>query len=223
MMNEAHNGLRRSIRTRQVGRRVLIPAHDAGVRHLAMEALHPRFAAEANETRVVPPAADGYLAQPEMRDLIAAALDLGWTLIAYEVDMRSKPRDLDRHGWEETNWREDQQARKLVSALRALADPQRLLVWCGNGHLTKRVVQEWRPMGLRFRELSGLEPFAIDQIDSVRLGDYEPFATAWVEAYESELAARGGTAGFLAEDAPEGWATVDNADAFVISLDNAIE
>jgi hypothetical protein len=41
MMNEAHDGLRRCVRTRRVGQRVLPAAHDAGVRYLAMEALNP--------------------------------------------------------------------------------------------------------------------------------------------------------------------------------------
>jgi hypothetical protein len=41
MMNEAHNGLERCIRTRDIGRRILPTALRLGVRHLAMEALVP--------------------------------------------------------------------------------------------------------------------------------------------------------------------------------------
>jgi hypothetical protein len=78
MMNEAHDGWRRCIRTRQLGVRVLPAAHAAGARHLAMEAVSPAFADEANARGEVPDAASGYLAQPEMRDFIATALSLGW-------------------------------------------------------------------------------------------------------------------------------------------------
>ncbi len=39
MANEAHNGLARCIRTRDVGVRMIRAAHQAGVRRLAMEAL----------------------------------------------------------------------------------------------------------------------------------------------------------------------------------------
>ena len=39
MANEAHNGLTRSIRTREIRIRILRAAHRAGVRRLAMEAL----------------------------------------------------------------------------------------------------------------------------------------------------------------------------------------
>ena len=39
MANEAHDGLRRCVRTREVGIRMIRAAHQAGVRRLAMEAL----------------------------------------------------------------------------------------------------------------------------------------------------------------------------------------
>jgi hypothetical protein len=222
MMNEAHDGLLRCVRTRRLGHRVLPTAHTAGVRHLAMEALHQPFAGDANATRAVPAAESGYLAQPEMRELIAAALDLGWTLIPYEADMSLKPPEFEHLSREETNWRDDQQARNLLAALAELPDDQRLLVWCGNGHLTKCAVDEWQPMGLRFAELSGVEAFAIDQIQGVEFGHRKPYAALWVETYAVEIAARGGSAGFVAEEAPEGWCVTGGVDAFLLASDNAL-
>jgi hypothetical protein len=41
LANEAHSGLLRCRRTREIGRRLLPAAHRAGVRRLAMEALTP--------------------------------------------------------------------------------------------------------------------------------------------------------------------------------------
>lgn len=117
---------------------MLTTAHSAGVRHLAMEALHPRFAEKANETRAVPAATSGYLAQADMRDLIASALDLGWTLVDYEAERRLEPSDVSPRSMRRINWREEQQARNLATALQALPNGERLLVWCGNGHLSKR-------------------------------------------------------------------------------------
>jgi len=87
MLNEAHDGLTRCVRTRRVGRQILPSAHAMGARHLAMEALQPGDAEAANTTRRPPDAADGYLAQPDMAELIQAALALGWTLWAYEADI----------------------------------------------------------------------------------------------------------------------------------------
>ena len=86
MMNEAHSELKRCIRTRQIGKRVLPVAHQAGVRHLAMEVLFPWFAEQCNVARRIPQGDFGYLSQPEMKDVLQAALDLGWTLLPYEAD-----------------------------------------------------------------------------------------------------------------------------------------
>lgn len=86
MMNEAHDGDKRCVRTRQIGQRILPVAHASGVRHLAMEALHPNFAKQCNNTRLLPDEKMGYLSQPEMREFIQTALDLSWTLIPYEAD-----------------------------------------------------------------------------------------------------------------------------------------
>jgi hypothetical protein len=223
MMNEAHSGLRRCVRTRRVGTALLPYAHDAGVRCFAMEALLPSFAAAANATREVPAAEAGYLAQPEMRELIATALGLGWRLAAYEADFSKKPSELEHLSLEETNWREEEQARNLCAVLQSVASSDRLLVWCGNHHLAKDTDGRWVSMGIRFARRSGLEPFAIDQIPSVNFGHGDPLASAWLDCYRDELEALGGAAGFLSEEAPPGWPSVEIADAFLLALENDLE
>jgi hypothetical protein len=80
MANEAHNGLARCTRTREVGVRMIRAAHEAGVRRLAMEALRWPATDVPGPIRDMPPASGGYLGQPDMRRLIAAALELGWSL-----------------------------------------------------------------------------------------------------------------------------------------------
>ena len=143
MMNEAHEGEKRCIRTRQIGQRILPTAHQAGCRHLAMEALYPLFSEECNSSRrVASHAGTGYLSQPEMRAFIQAALDLGWTLIPYKSD--SFKWFSERHGidlsnsenerfiqhqkhraeflsMEFTNWREEQQAINLNHSITSSA------------------------------------------------------------------------------------------------------
>jgi hypothetical protein len=214
MVNEAHDGLRRCVRTRLVGRRLLPIAHRLGVRHLAMEALWNRdLTGQANEERRLPKAS-GYLAQPEMRALIQDALDLGWTLIAYEADMTAAPSP-NLMSKKVSNWREREQARKLAAAL----PDAPLLVWCGWGHLSKTRGRTWSPMGYRFKRLTGIEPFALDQTTTV--GSEQTPTERWVERLRSELESLGGTAGFLTEDAPPGWRQCW-ADAFLLSLDNEL-
>ena len=146
MLNEAHDGLKRCVRTRQLGRQLLPSAHAMGARHLAMEALQPGDAEAANTTRRPPHDTLGYLAQPEMRELIQAALALGWTLWPYEADIDHAPAALVEQGFMSqafTNWRELEQARNLAAVLAGLGASDRLLVWCGNSHASKLAHDDW--------------------------------------------------------------------------------
>jgi hypothetical protein len=212
MMNEAHSGLRRCVRTREIGRRLLPAAHDAGVRHLAMEALPQGVDAGSNWTDRLARWQGGYLGQPEMRRLITEAEELGWRLFPYET--RRYPV--------EPNDREEDQARNLVEVLTALPPDAPLLVWCGIGHLWKVPPrEEWTPMACRFWEITGIEPFSIDQTVTV---EFDPDRTgAWHRLGLEQtrpLEALGGTAGFLAADSP---IPRPDVDAILLSTQNALE
>ncbi len=65
MANEAHNGLARSIRTREVGIRMIRAAHEAGVRRLAVEALDWPATDTPGPISDLPPDTVGYLVQPD--------------------------------------------------------------------------------------------------------------------------------------------------------------
>lgn len=213
MMNEFHDGLRRSVRTRRIGKRILPTAHAAGVRHLAMEALERGFAEQANESRQVPAAPwPGYLEQQDMREFIAAALELGWNLVPYEAELEGSTEPGD---WDRINKREDQQARNLAAALDRIGG-SRLLVWCGNSHLSRYGSGEWQPMGLRFAEHSGFEAFALDQAQGI--GE-KGVARRLTDEFHDELVSRAGTSGFLAEDSSFSWFGVD---AILLSTDNEV-
>src|SRR5580698_7592023 len=115
MANEAHNGLTRCVRTREVGVRMIQAAHQAGVRRLAMEALPSPANGAPEPIRDIPSGDGGYLAQPDMRRLITTALELGWSLWAYEAVFETTP-DADPAAFlsmEFTNWREREQAANL--------------------------------------------------------------------------------------------------------------
>ena len=222
MANEAHSGLARCIRTREIGVRVIGAAHQAGVRHLAMEALPRPEDGTPGPIRAVPPAVGGYLAQPDMRRLITTAVELGWTLWAYEADIEPAGDPAQLLTLEFTNWREREQAQNLCQIL-AEAPAQLLLVWSGNGHAVKKASGEWVPMGHHFTALSGIDPFVIDQTVTVAWpGRSQPWAQDLLAAIHPTLASYGGTAGILREQAPaplDGWAGVD---AVVVSTDNAL-
>jgi hypothetical protein len=229
MANEAHSGLARSVRTRVIGARMIRAAHAAGVRRLAMEALHWLARDVPGPITALPDDEGGYLAQPEMRAMIGTALDLGWTLWAYERqwDAGSRRDPAYLRSMEHTNWRERQQATNLCRLIEA-APREPLLVWCGNGHASKHEPSgcdddEWIPMGWNFREMSGIDPFVIDQTVTVAFsGRPHEWRQQLVESLAGTLTGLGGTAGILQAQAPPPLDRYANVDAFVVSTDNAL-
>ena len=222
MANEAHNGLARCIRTREVGIRMIQAAHEAGVRRLAMEALPHRRGDAQGPILAVPPDTGGYLAQPEMRRLIGTALDLGWSLWAYEAvfEITADTDQARLLSMEFTNWREREQAANLGRLLDA-APGEPLLVWCGNGHATKEECGEWIPMGWHFRTMSGVDPFVIDQTVTVAFtGEPRPWMRELLASLDETLAAHGGTAGILSDQANPPLCGRTGVDALVVSTDN---
>jgi hypothetical protein len=223
MANEAHSGLKRCIRTRQVGIRMVRAAHETGVRRLAMEALPWQPGGEPGPIREIPPITGGYLDQPDMRALMTTALDLGWTLWAYDMVIEARPGQ-DRAEFrtmEFTNWREREQAQNLCRVL-AEAPGEPLLAWTGNSHAATEASAGWVPMGCLFPGLSGTGPFVIDQNVSV---DFGHGSRDWIrdllDSLSDTLAAYGGTAAILCDQAPESLAHWP-ADAVIVSTDNAL-
>jgi hypothetical protein len=194
MMNEAHDGIKRCVRTREIGLRLLPAAHAAGVRHLALEALY-----------------GPYLTQPDMQRLVQRAEDLGWRLIPYEVTKAMT-----------SNEREEGQAHNLAAALAQLPPEIPIFVWCGIGHLWKEPPrEEWIPMACRFWQMTDIEPFSIDQTVTVEFDADVTSAWHWLGREQTRrLEALGGTAGFLLEDSP---LPRPGVDAVLLSTQNALE
>ncbi len=224
MANEAHDGLRRCVRTREVGIRMIRVAHEAGVRRLAMEALPWPAEGNPGPIRVIPPGHGGYLAQPEMRRLISTALELGWTLWAYDavIQVTGDADPAELLSLEFTNWREREQAQNLCHLL-AAAPAEPLLVWSGNSHASKQAAGEWIPMGCHFTALAGMEAFVIDQTVSI---DWRGRSRSWLPGLLAtlgpDLAAWGGTAGILRAQAPPPLDNRTGVDAVVVSTDNTL-
>jgi hypothetical protein len=223
MANEAHNGLARCVRSREVGGRMIQAAHEAGVRRLAMEALPSSANDPPEPIRDIPSSDGGYLAQPEMRRLIATALELGWTLWAYEARVDSRKSEEERLSLEFTNWREREQAKNLCQVVAAApGDP--LLVWCGNGHASREGGDGWIPMGHHFAATSGIQQFVIDQTVTVDFTGQGP--DPWVRDLLTELrgtlAAYAGCAGILCEQAPPPLNMRGAVDAVVVATENEL-
>jgi hypothetical protein len=222
MANEAHSGLARCVRTRDVGVRMVRAAHEAGVRRLAMEALPHPAQCLLGPVPDIPTTAGGYLAQPDMRSLIATAFELGWTLWAYEAAIPADADPAELLSLDFTNRREKEQAHNLCRIL-AEAPDRPLLVWSGNSHATKEATGEWVPMGHHFTELSGTDPFVIDQTVTV---DFTGWPKPWVDELLTGLghvlASFGGTAGILRGQAPPPLDCWCGVDAVVVSTHNTL-
>jgi hypothetical protein len=217
MANEAHSGLQRCVRTRQVGLRMIRAAHESGVRRLAMEAL----SAGDGPVTTLPPPSGGYLAQPDMQALISTALDLGWTLWPYEMAPTTETDPAITMGTEFTNRRELEQAQNLARVT-ALAPSEPLLVWCGNGHAYKEPMQEWVPMGHHFRRISGNDPFVIDQNVTVEWSGPPSAVSDVLATHAADLQRLDGTAAILRDHAPSPWRGFRSVDAIIISTDNTL-
>ena len=223
MANEAHSGLARCIRTREVGMRIIRAAHHSGVRQLAMEALPWPADNSPGPIRAIPPDAGGYLAQAEMRRLITTALELGWSPWAYEASIDTSRDQAELLTSEFTNWREREQAKNLCQLV--TADPcEPLLVWCGNGHAGNHADSQWMPMGYHFASMSGTQQFVIDQTVTVDFaGDGpKPWARELLAELSDTLATYGGSVGILRDQAPPPLDCWPGVDAVVISTENTL-
>jgi hypothetical protein len=212
MMNEAHEGLKRCVRTRHIGIRVLPTAWECGARVLAVEALGPPAG---------PPTSDGKLEQPEMAELLQTARKVGFRVAGYDVDPSAIPLKLrtKQESSAFTNWRDGQQAANLAALLETLPAEDRMLVWCGNMHHSKVRLLQFKPMGWQFAATTGIDPFAIDQTATVAFPQRTtpPRLLDWALP---ELRLRG-HAGFLrAEGVPM---VSPGCDAWLLSLENQME
>jgi hypothetical protein len=213
MINEAQSDGRRCVRNRRIGRRILPVAWAGGARLLAMEALGPPDGE--------PPAPE-VLVQPDMADLLAAAGGLGFRLAGYDADGRAIPIRLrtKRRSPLFSNWRDSVQATNLASLLQGLPAGERMLVWATNLHHSKVRYMAYQPTGWRFRSVTGVDPFVIDQTVTVTYVERRA-ANPVLSWAQRELRRRDGDAGYIwREGLPRLSA---GSDAWLLSLDNRLE
>lgn len=215
IVNEAHDGEWASASTRRLGKDMLTTLDSLGFKVLAMEALNRNEAEWANSQRTLPPTDPrNYTAAAEMRSLMQKALDLGWSLEAYDMTVREAGQMMDapegaNRTFAYTQRREAREAQNLWHIYNQHGQ-QKTLVWCGNGHGSLQPVsvdffrpegpsQRLKMMGQLLWELSGIKPFVIDQTVTVSWPDsgVRERGQEFLARYKSDLEAMGGTGGLL--------------------------
>jgi hypothetical protein len=151
MFNEAH--------TQPKGRwlvgKLLPELHKCGFRYLALEALDATDTAGVRQ-RGFPVASSGfYVREPTLSNLVREARRLGMQVVAYDAF---------------TPTREQDQARNLLKATLQQDPGARVVVLAGHAHINERPDPQFRSMAQWFKELSGVDPFTIDQTQL----DYSP-------------------------------------------------
>lgn len=212
MMNEASSGLRRCVRTRRIGVRVMPMAAASGARLLALEAMVQPGGRQTD---------GGVLAQPDMQELLAEARRQGLRVAGYDVDPNAVPVRLRTKVKTPaySNWQDGRQAANLAALFDELADRTRMLVWSRNLHHARMRMMAYRPMGWRFQERTRVQPFVIDQTVTVDFGGGR--ARPVLEWALPALEARGGNAGFVWRDGMPRLSS--GCDAWLLSVDNRLE
>lgn len=147
MINEAHNKpLHRAFVLS-----LLEDLYKKGFRYLAMEMLNNH--ADHSLNRVT--SASGYFVnEPVAAELVRTALALGYKLVSYEDTAAVLHTPTER---------DEIQARNINKVILDDASAK-ILVLAGYGHISKKAMgNDYIPMGMAFRKLSGIDPLCIDQ------------------------------------------------------------
>ena len=136
---------------------------DNGFRYFAVETLN-EFDLDLNSRGYPLSQKTGYYTdEPMYGELIRAALKIGYKVIAYEATP-----DCDVWTEEDSpakcqNLREQGQANNLYEQVFKIDPTAKLLVHAGYGHIAKKEVGDWVPMAVYFQQITGINPYSIDQ------------------------------------------------------------
>lgn len=169
MINEAHDKpLHRAFTAS-----LLEDLYKQGFRYLAMEMLSNNK--QKPITKV--DAYTGYYAtEPVAGELIRKALELGYTLVAYE----------DTAATHTVNQREYAQAENLATFLRTHDSTGKMLVHAGYGHIQKSSESSFIPMAAYFKIITGITPLSVDQTTMTEnsMNSFMSFVnTAWLQKH----------------------------------------
>lgn len=172
IINEAHNNSRHRVFTTSL----LKGLYKNGYRFLGIEALSDTLINQ----RKFPVLESGsmYIHESQYSNLIKEALDIGFTLFNYEYKYVKGKTGKDR---------EREQAENIAKVM-AQNPNSKFLIHCGYDHLNEGIpgIKEWeKAMAGRLNDLTGINPFTIDQIPGSEKGDLK-FNSPYIQMANSK-------------------------------------
>lgn len=172
IINEAHNNSRHRVFTTSL----LKGLYKNGYRFLGIEALSDKLINQ----RKFPVLESGsmYIHESQYSNLIKEALDIGFTLFNYEYKYVKGKTGKDR---------EKEQAENIAKMV-AQNPNSKFLIHCGYDHLNEGIpgIKEWeKAMAGRLNDLTGINPFTIDQIPGSEKGDLK-FNSPYIQMANSK-------------------------------------
>lgn len=162
MVNEAHH----APQTRVLTTRLLRGLWKRGYRYLALETFEPRANGINRHARAYPLISDGTMTvDPIFGDEVRQALELGFTLVAYEIEIEGPAGEA---GVARANRRDAEEARLLKERIFDRDPKAKVLVHAGYQHISEVPLpgregeEAWIPMAMRLRQLTGIDPYTVD-------------------------------------------------------------
>jgi len=140
-----------------------------GFRYLAMEMLNNNSDHSLDK---LTSSTGYYCAEPVAGELIRTALDMGYKLVSYD--------DTAAAG-HSASQRDSIQASNIYKTI--LADPAaKMIVYAAYGHIAEKGSDNYIPMGMAFKKISGIDPLTIDQSSMTEESDFA-YGKVFYDAY----------------------------------------
>ena len=157
MVNERHH----AASDRLLTLRLLPVLYAKGFRYLAAETFSDADTALNRRGYALNEVTGHYTGDPVFAEVVREARRLGYTLVPYEMTEAQRARTGD--GFTPQQRRDHAQAENLVARTLGVDPRARVLVHAGPGHIEEAVKDDWHPMAVYFRALSGVDPVTVDQ------------------------------------------------------------
>lgn len=180
---------------------LLADLYKQGFHYLAMEMLNNFSYHTLNHLTL---STGYYTAEPVAGELVREALSLGYKLVSYEDTAASIHNN---------NQRDSAQAQNIYSIIQQ-DSAARILVYAEYAHISKKATADgYVPMGLAFKQISGIDPLTIDQTDMTE-GSNFAYGDVFYQAYLQKYAIKTPSIAMIGNDP----VNVTNNDLYDLSI-----